>query len=43
MKKVLGIAKEMIRVVCVCFVFPGVDVSFDDISCYFTNAGMEVK
>jgi hypothetical protein len=43
MKKVLGIAKEMIRVMCVCIVFPGVDMNFEDLSCYFGGNGSKEK
>jgi hypothetical protein len=35
MKRVWGIAKNVIRVVCVCMVFPGVDIDIDDLSGYF--------
>jgi hypothetical protein len=43
MKKVWGIAREMIRVVCVCVVFPGVDMNLEDISCYFHQENREEK
>jgi hypothetical protein len=43
MKKVWGIAKEMIRVVCVCVVFPGVDMNLEDISCYFNHEDRKEK
>ncbi|WP_262886303.1 hypothetical protein [Sediminibacterium roseum] len=35
MKKVWGIARDMIRVVCVCIVFPGIDIDIDNIPRYF--------
>ena len=37
MKKAWGIARNVIRVVCVCIVFPGVDIDLDQISGYFIN------
>jgi hypothetical protein len=35
MKKMWGIAKNMIRAVCVCVIFPGVDIDIDNLSGYF--------
>ena len=37
MKKVWGLARNMIQVMCVCIIFPGVDFDIDNISGYFTN------
>jgi hypothetical protein len=37
MKKVWDLARNMIKVMCVCILFPGVDFDIDNISSYFTN------
>lgn len=39
MKKVIGIMKDMVRVVCVCVMFPGVDFDPDYLSVYFSSEG----
>ncbi|MEO8174527.1 MAG: hypothetical protein ABI581_15635 [Sediminibacterium sp.] len=37
MKKVLQLARNVIKVMCVCVIFPGVEFDIDNISGYFTN------
>ncbi|MDB5209436.1 MAG: hypothetical protein JWQ30_263 [Sediminibacterium sp.] len=37
MKKMWDLARNMIKVVCVCIIFPGVDIDIEDISGYFTG------
>ncbi len=37
MKKVWDLARNVIKVACVCIIFPGVDIDIEDISGYFTG------
>ncbi|MEO7531849.1 MAG: hypothetical protein ABIS69_10570 [Sediminibacterium sp.] len=43
MKKVWGIARNMIKVVCVCIVFPGMEIDIDDLSGYFTHSDQNAE
>ena len=36
MKKMWDVARSMIKVMCVCIIFPGVDIDIEDLSGYFT-------
>lgn len=39
MKKVLGIARGVVRTLCVCILFPGVEVDIKNIYDYFSHPG----
>ncbi len=37
MKKVWSVARSMIKMMCVCIIFPGVDIDIENIPGYFTH------